>query len=249
MRCPKCGFISFDHLETCLKCKKDIKSISENIHGSVYNVEAPLFLKFNTEPEVAEVELDEAFVDDGDVFSDEEIRDPDLDILMNDEAESEEDAFELELGEEDSGAVVAEEDQGIGFQLEEFAEDADFSDADEIAEAAPEKSVRIELPDELSDISDLEQPPVPKQTEDETLPERNDLNLDFDLDLNLDGEEPAAAEGKAKNVDLADLELQDLDFKLEEDSPVPKKHAGKKLDLDDDLDFELDLGDLKLDDE
>ena len=39
-----------------------------------FNVAAPTFLKFNTEPEAQEFDLDDAFVDDGDVFDDEEIR-------------------------------------------------------------------------------------------------------------------------------------------------------------------------------
>ena len=34
MRCPKCGYISFDHLEQCLKCKKNIKAVSDNMHGT-----------------------------------------------------------------------------------------------------------------------------------------------------------------------------------------------------------------------
>ncbi len=33
MRCPKCGRISFDHLETCRKCGTNLKAISEMLGG------------------------------------------------------------------------------------------------------------------------------------------------------------------------------------------------------------------------
>ena len=46
MRCPKCGYISFDLVDECLKCKKNIKSASEVLQGSVLNVSPPSFLKF-----------------------------------------------------------------------------------------------------------------------------------------------------------------------------------------------------------
>ena len=49
MRCPKCGFISFDHLEKCLKCKKELKDVTGLVHGTVFKVQAPSFLKIQTE--------------------------------------------------------------------------------------------------------------------------------------------------------------------------------------------------------
>lgn len=44
MRCPKCGYISFDHVETCLKCKKDISG-KVDVVGTTYHAAAPSFLK------------------------------------------------------------------------------------------------------------------------------------------------------------------------------------------------------------
>ncbi|SHO51735.1 hypothetical protein [Desulfopila aestuarii] len=252
MRCPKCGFISFDYLETCLKCKKDIQSTSENLHGSVFNVAAPTFLKFNTEPEAEEFELDEAFVDDGDVFDDEEIRDPDLDILIEDEAETNESQIEDE--DEDVAISMAgegDDDGEIAFQLGDFDEDADLADFDDVDETAPAKAMNIELPDELNDMSDLEPPPVLKAVEEDAFTgSDDDLDLDLDLDLNLGDEELGAIAEEAKSVDLADLSLKDLDFDIEEEVPATQeKVAKRKINLDEDLDFELDLGDLKLDDD
>ncbi len=44
MRCPKCGYISFDHLESCKKCNKNISETSVDLDGTVFAVAAPVFL-------------------------------------------------------------------------------------------------------------------------------------------------------------------------------------------------------------
>lgn len=251
MRCPKCGFISFDYLDTCLKCNKDIKETAEKIHGSVYNVAAPTFLKFTREDEDA-AELDEAFLEEGDALGDEEIRDPDLDILLDEgEAIEPDDDIEFSLGDdEDEGQAtepVAEEDDGIDFQFGDFDEDADLGDDDAFAAGAADESVSMNLPDELSDMTDLG-PPSPERP---VAASPAAAEEDFDFELSLDDDESDLGGGDiTDDVDLADLSLGDIDYT--EEAPAaepPKPVAAKKIDLDDDFDFELDLGDLKLDDD
>ena len=44
MRCPKCGFISFDHLASCAKCGRDISEVASELQGTSIKVEAPMFL-------------------------------------------------------------------------------------------------------------------------------------------------------------------------------------------------------------
>ena len=57
MRCPKCGYISFDNVEKCLKCKKNIADASSLFQGSVLKVTTPVFLKLvPDEEELEEVE-------------------------------------------------------------------------------------------------------------------------------------------------------------------------------------------------
>jgi len=49
MRCPKCGYISFDHLETCRKCEKYIGDVVTEVNGTVYDAFAPSFLRLTAE--------------------------------------------------------------------------------------------------------------------------------------------------------------------------------------------------------
>lgn len=44
MLCPKCGFISFDHLADCVKCHHDLSGIGAELHGTASLVEGRLFL-------------------------------------------------------------------------------------------------------------------------------------------------------------------------------------------------------------
>ena len=44
MRCPKCGFISFDHLTSCTKCGKDVAEVASELQGTSIKVDAPMFL-------------------------------------------------------------------------------------------------------------------------------------------------------------------------------------------------------------
>lgn len=44
MRCPKCGYISFDHLFSCANCGRDLTELSKEFHGSTVDVKPPFFL-------------------------------------------------------------------------------------------------------------------------------------------------------------------------------------------------------------
>jgi len=45
MRCPKCGFISFDHLATCKNCGRNVIATVETLLGTCSDVDAPIFLQ------------------------------------------------------------------------------------------------------------------------------------------------------------------------------------------------------------
>ncbi len=247
MRCPKCGYISFDHLENCLKCNKEIKKSTEALHGTVFNVAAPNFLNFSK----PEVEEESNFEQE---FNEEEIDldslDPDLDILLDDDSDSnlddgldalsglgDDDGFEISLDDDET------DDDEISIDFNQF-EDADIEDTPE-----EESIFTMDVPDELSDLSDLE-PKTAVVTEtiktDEPIADLS-MDDDFDFDLNIEGlgddinlNSPAdSATAEASEVAVLSLDEEDL-------SESPKKEIDP-TDMDADLDFDLDLGGLTLD--
>jgi hypothetical protein len=44
MRCPKCGYISFDRQKSCGKCGNDLTAVAEQLQGTVSKHAAPFFL-------------------------------------------------------------------------------------------------------------------------------------------------------------------------------------------------------------
>lgn len=267
MRCPKCGYISFDHIDTCLRCNKDISKASA-VEGTTYNVAPPAFLKFTKRDHSAEEKNEISFDADDDDFG---VVDPDLDVLVenNDEDGEEEgsiafgDDFDA-FGEDDSFEVAAESDydEDGGLDLGQF-EDA-FEDEEHEREG---DDISIDIPDELSDISDLSAP-ADEEPEAAVAPaveadqdEFGDFSLDLDMDdLNDDFSLTTDGEDGVETLEedaLADLSLDDLGLTETEteskDEPKtvesPQKIKKDETNMDADLDFDLDLGGISLDDE
>ena len=44
MRCPKCGYVSFDHLNNCLKCSRDLSGCREDLNLMDFRPEVPFLL-------------------------------------------------------------------------------------------------------------------------------------------------------------------------------------------------------------
>lgn len=223
MRCPKCGFISFDYLETCLKCKKKIKRSAESVPGTVYNVAAPLFLRLDARQDETS--------EDGDFFNDIEgvdvadVVDEELEVLIE-EDEAEGDAVAAASTpvepvtpvEEEGGE---EEDREIEFDFSQFGDTVKRSEA--VAEeklAAPTTS-REDFP-EIDELPDLEEDPPPPAA---AMAVPDDL-LDIS-DLAPPGKGAKTAplpkpppspprSAKAKQDDeLGELELDDLDIDID----------------------------------
>ena len=261
MRCPKCGFISFDHLEECLKCNKNIKATSDTLYGSTYNVKPPSFLQLKQEQREEHAEqIDHSRTPSFD--GEHEYVDEELEILV----EEEDDEFEGEINfTEDEQtdmqpSVEAEQENDgeieIDFSQFEDADDSEVNlfDEDELEEevqpeSVAQQSLTIEMPAELSDISDLA-PPAKGLAEAERPSESpadsdfSDLNLDdLDFDLSLDGDQKNRKEVPEDVV----LALDEIDFSetLAESNSEPSRKPGN-MDMDEDLDFDLDLGGLSI---
>ncbi|MFT5697436.1 MAG: hypothetical protein ACI8ZB_000284 [Desulforhopalus sp.] len=266
MRCPKCGYISFDLVDECLKCKKNIKSTSEVLQGAVLRVPPPSFLKFRGEPR----DTHDAQADDSDEISpmDSGYVDDDSDFMSDEIDFSEDEIGEIEitsnsfedndLGAQPSVPIINDEFQEgeIEVDLSQFEEVSDpeaaFLAEDEGTDwDADEELLEISVPDELSDMSDLDPPNL---TVNEDIDDLDlDLNLDtgpVDLDLDdlnfdlalddIDTKEGLSPEPVQETV----LALDDIDFSdaLSEESGA----AGDSMDMDGDLNFDLDLGGLSI---
>ncbi len=232
MRCPKCGYISFDHMETCLKCKKDISG-KVDVVGTTYHAAAPSFLaslqKDRTEDAGGIVESESEQAEDVGI----EFSDPDLEVLAED---SDGFSFEEEDDAEDDISFDSFESDDVKaeFQIEA---DEDFDDDDDSFEFELEgddesDTAGFDVPDELSDISDL----APPASDGDQIPaEDGDMSLSLDDDMSLGD----------------DLDLDGLDLNLglgDDDTDISKNESsgtdGDDSDDFDDLSMDLDLGGL-----
>lgn len=246
MRCTKCGYISFDHLENCRKCRKPINDADAGLNGTVFEAEAPAFLKFALPDQADEVAVDDTFEDSFDEFGE-----PD-DFLIDEEGNDDQDAVELE-------DIMID-------PVEEEADDEIILDLDALDDAAPSEEFSLnadaeeEIPEEENespaidfgdlDISDLA-PPEMKEDEKEAgaeAPAETGDGLDS-LVLNLEDDTvpPASAPAKESRQGMGGLEdllVDQLDLdKI--DKPALGKRSAKPVKTGTALDsFDIDLGDL-----
>lgn len=260
MRCPKCGYISFDHLKECRKCSKNIETISAGLFGSTYNIQAPTFLQLDRQAR-EESSQDLARAEERYFDTDDEYIDDELAVLVEDE-DADEEEIAINFAEDEPATMASadddEQDDGeieIDFsQFEEADEKVDLHQADAAPQKKKQNNVKIDVPPALSDISDLARPAYLSDEKvtaggsvDPDFPELNLDDLDFDLELDgLDGFNDAAKKSPVsaeKNI----LSLEELDFAdaLADGGPAPAKKT-EDMDLDLDLDFELDLGGLSI---
>jgi hypothetical protein len=273
MRCPKCGFISFDHLATCLNCSKDISEISSVAHGTTYKAVAPMFLKFTQNSGPKERSLDSKSVPD-ELASELDLVDPDLNILINEDEEegiefhSDDLSLKNEFGDSDDGFNIALQEEGLDTNSGDGALAVDLSQFEDMAsgdsiDGAGKEKFSMNMPEELADISDLAPPALPQKersaaSENKTLDEGMNFDM-LDMDLKLDGLEEGfsltSTDKGGREEGISGLSLDDIDLSasLEEARPVapptpkpaPATQPGE-MDMDADLDFELDLGGLTI---
>jgi hypothetical protein len=260
MRCPKCGYISFDHLEQCVKCKKNIKAVSDTLPGTVFNVPAPSFLHLDLNSD-EEMDSDVAMSDVAE--SDDDFIDDDLEILADDGFDDGQNAevaptpaFAAARGGKSTAIKEEDEDREIEIDLSQFEDAEEFQGSGTVAEKPKkndEMSLALDLPEELNDLSDLAPPPriaeAPVAVKSKGSPAGGDLGidgLDFELGLNGFDEEIATSSASSKETVLA---LNDIDFSetlTDKGAAKAVAKGGGSTNMDEDLNFELDLGGLTL---
>ena len=255
MRCPKCGFITFDHLETCTKCRKNIADVSQRLSGTVYKAEAPSFLQFevydegesDTEgatavdlsPEEEDLDLEMAVdeTDDVDVElsledetleGDETEADEDLDLDFMDESAE---ALGLGSSEEEEFDLSLTDDESMGLDLAE----------EETGSAEAEDGPQLDF-SEL-DISDLAPP-----AEEEADLVSAELTLDDVAETAPAADAARSPMKKASGAALEDLQMDGLDLEMPTLPPagsVKEKKLRTTVKTGTALDnFDVDLGEL-----
>lgn len=255
MRCPKCGFFSFDHLESCKKCHKFIGDLSSEFQGTVFEAQAPSYLqKLYSRQAVAPPVQETA--GGGDITS------------------SDEGDIVLELADDDSDGLQIQEE--ISMETAPAAEERELVvDMEAFGEVSPREEFSLDLPEqneESSDIlpkldfGDLDISDLAPPSDEQAFPPEFEEKLQFEemepvaaMEVSADVEpvaalSPAPAPPSAprpasgKSSGLEDLNFNGLDLdapaKLMPGSAAGKRYlpsvkTGTALDK-----FDIDLGDL-----
>ena len=247
MRCPKCGYISFDFLEKCKKCGKNLAKVSAVLGGAVHEAMSPPFLQLDEDicDEVSD-ERDQSIAPDIALSEEDTVE---IDMTELDDAETEErmsvsvpdeeDAVELVLDDDvpaqEAGGPDVDADQipETGEPLQDDMEEDSFL---EETGQSPDVDPRLDFSE--IDISDLKPPGEQEQ---------GDVGIASDTVVKSEQDESIGMEGL--DSALADLELDELGLE-DRSSAVGKRTAStKKITKDGHSrspldDFDYDLGDL-----
>lgn len=240
MRCPKCGYISFDKEEICGGCKKNISKFSKELSGVVLRSNVPDFLWFQKPEEESEPEEDTAEDEqnggEGIDMSDAAEAETGVDFGTEEETAADESMLEFAA---DSGEGAAEEEaKEIEFDL---SMDADATEDEE------------EVKEEISfDLPGMEEKKTEAPPPEPTPKEKGDLKLSLEKSKDADEQEQDAA-AALDGLDDLDFDLGDASTepelapkKTEKSAPAPKpEKSGKQSKKESELDLSgLDLSGL-----
>lgn len=149
MRCPKCGFITFDHAASCSKCKTDLQGVGGGFQGTSVNVQPPSLLGSVTK-QSAEPSVDDMLEEHGMSFDDAPADEESLDLMSDSDLDVADDLSDIDLNE--FGALEVEDvadDESIP-SLEPVSDLAGFADEEPLPQL---DKISSDLSD--IDISDL----------------------------------------------------------------------------------------------
>jgi hypothetical protein len=258
MKCPKCGYISFDFNQMCPKCNKNISAEQEKFNLPSFRPEPPSLLGFLTgDANESNVNLRSPSTSHIDMSrgSDMEERDS----LMLDQDNLDLDEHDLELSFEPEALENYSIEQDSVLESEGLISDSDFSleekEDDEIFSSSLKEEDGSDLSLDLGDLS-LEEPEQLSEdhAEIEVSPERTIQGLESEEDLSLDSMDDMSEDidndigdiGSEIELDFEDLKISDIgDLELGSglDSPVNMAEAtfvdteADTLDGEEDSDF------------
>lgn len=256
MLCPKCGFISFDNLSACGKCKNDLSVLSQELHGTAAAVTGTFFLRSVLNESSASQETDA----ENDVTAvgiaaplDNEFSDADTVILASD--------LGADSGEKEPGAVLdVDESPALEFDLDEIPH-LDTSEIASVSPMAPAPAaetpdleaalalVDLDSQEELDDQG-VEGLPGDAPTAGDDILEIDESSLTLHaveappppVTRSAPEEEPGQLTIDLKQIDLSDL-VHEQDIEPPSRNKTPGLTDAKALDLEDTMDLSLFSGD------
>ena len=271
MKCPKCGYISFDYNLSCPKCNKDISSEQEKLHIPAFRPDPP-FLLGSLTGEANESQIGPAHTGpqapvekEADISLDEEASPLDSgEIAVHDSSELNLDSGELSLDDTsslslDTGEVQAQVAKGLQRPKPEkgkpdtgefeLGSETDLADLDLGEEGEEELSL------------DAEEKTVEASPEKETADAEMDITLDIEEDeasapeASSDLLTPVSAETSAPELEPLDLEAEETQGKEEIElslddlkvNDTGELELGSDSKASGDLDKLLEIDEIKLD--
>ena len=243
MKCPKCGFVSFNYLETCRKCGNDLSEYRQergfvDLAPGVLDISAPIIVEEGAESQEPEgVGVEERLTG-----AQEDTAGGETALEAGGEGE-----FEIRLEEPSEQTEVADlvpevDEEEIGMSaLEELSEEQEESPEEIGMPTAEDSSVEgdeepVESVEDL--VLELEEVSEDQQGPKAASPEGEETSS---LEMESEGEEPSEApspSGSDDNELILELEDEDED---EDDknsgpgrNPAGGKSPGAELDEDDD---------------
>ena len=236
MRCPKCGYISFDYLEVCQKCKKNIKGVADQLQGGVLSIDPPSFLNFDldSDRDSADGPMEEYIDSSEELTEQDDFIDADLEVLFEedtsyeggsetelDEAvsvENGEEEFEITLDAEESGLSIdldKEEDLSLDFNTNDDEIVAELSEIEEgMADEANSQDIKF------ADAEDEDELVIKFEEEEELEIELPDELADLS-DLAPPGSAPKME--PVTDLDSLEISLDGLELNLEAEKSAAKK--------------------------
>ncbi|MBW2065928.1 MAG: hypothetical protein JRJ03_13495 [Deltaproteobacteria bacterium] len=233
MKCPKCGYISFDYNQACPKCTKDISSEQQKMNLPPFRPDPPMLLgslmgegdesqvigtadsaeiefqsdSMMTFDETAVVESEEAAFNDSEAIEEGDMSYDDSGALEEEVGLSDEPDLDLDLELDDAGGPGHAGDSTSKIPEEEAVTDFPLEEPDDSSEIVADEI-------DFEGLEDEEGLPLESQDQEEA-------------DVTKDGGQGAA--GKAEDLDLASENELDLDLDdIELDDSGQKETTGEQ---------------------
>jgi hypothetical protein len=252
MRCPKCGYFSFDDNQKCPKCSKDISEEQNRLSHPAYRPSPPFLLATLT-GELIETGFDaemDQLEGPGPIEADHDITLNDPDDLEKDVSPSDEDDIEIHLDSEDpvetaspdeegivpekeeteinTGLHFEEEGEGLSLELGGSSEDEPEPSFSFSETKTGEEDVALDLGDIAAEEKNTDQIALDSLEE---LAKEDTIELD---DLALEDDPFHNPQAAPENV-FDDDEIVTLDIDAKEDAAHQMEDFDLELDLDEEI--------------